>query len=98
MTSGLRRDIFPSCEWYLGNNTIIWWNITFTNCRSVTAAPGADKISFLNKLEREKDGSTFHDREQHLSPEPLLISKISVLHYPLDGKFLAINNKISHNE
>lgn len=73
MTSGLFRDIFPGCEWYPTNNAIMWWNITFTNCRSATVALGAGKISFANRLERKKEGSTFHDREQHLSPEPPLI-------------------------
>jgi hypothetical protein len=58
------------------NNAIIWWNITFTNGRSVIVALEAGKIRFANRTKREKEDRTFHDREQHMSHEPSLISKI----------------------
>lgn len=93
MARGIYHDIFPSCEWYLTNNDIMWWNITFANCRNATLALGAGKISFWNRTEKEKEGSTFHDREEYLSHEPPLISKISVPHTPLDARFQAFTHK-----
>jgi hypothetical protein len=68
----------------------MWWNITFTNGRSVTVSIGRKQNPFFGRMGIEKEGRTFHYREQYLSHEPELISETFDLHSPLDGKFMLI--------
>lgn len=51
---------------------------------------GESKIRFFNRIDIEKEGRTFHYREQYLSHEPELISGTSDLHFPLVEKFLLL--------
>jgi hypothetical protein len=68
----------------------MWWNIALTNGRSVTVSVGRKQNPFFSRIDIEKEGRTFHYREQYLNHEPELISETSDLHFPLDEKFLLI--------
>jgi hypothetical protein len=48
---------------------------------------------FFSITDIEKEGRSFHYREQYLSHEPELISETSDLHFPLDENFLPISHR-----